>query len=293
MKRVLVTGASGFVGRHSVPHLLEAGYEVHAVSQSNIQIPEVEWHRADLLDHRSRQILLQKVRPECLLHFAWYVPPGKYWTSLENVRWLNASLDLVRELAECGGRRFVGAGTCAEYSWNPGGICEEDRTPLTPASLYGASKNALGSMLPHLAAELGIESAWGRIFFPFGPNEPMARLVPSIIASIRKGEPARCTEGLPIRDFIYVDDVARAFVTLLSSDYQGSVNIGTGEGVSIASLAQTIANLLSRPDLLQLGALPTRTGEPDILVASIEKLRSTGFTPHWSLENALKATAGL
>ena len=85
MKRVIVTGASGFIGRHTLPHLAEAGFEVHPISSRD----------ADLLDERSRRDLFARFRPTHLLHLAWYVPPGKYWTSLENIRWLQASLDLI------------------------------------------------------------------------------------------------------------------------------------------------------------------------------------------------------
>ena len=222
MKRVLVTGASGFIGRHALTHLKDAGFEVHAVSHSGFGVDGPQWHQADLLHSQSRRALLHSIQPEFLLHFAWYVPPGKYWTSPENIRWLTASLELVQEFAEAGGQRFVGAGTCAEYSWDPGGICVEGETPLAPASLYGASKNALASLLPHICSTLGLSYAWGRIFFPFGPGEPSGRLVPSIIASIRNGEPARCSLGTQIRDFIYVDDVARAFTHVLSSNFQGA-----------------------------------------------------------------------
>ena len=76
------------------------------------------------------------------------------------------------------------AGTCAEYSWAGAGICREDTTPLEPASLYGASKDALRRMQESLARQLNLSSAWGRIFFPYGPGEPSERLVPSVIRNI-------------------------------------------------------------------------------------------------------------
>jgi nucleoside-diphosphate-sugar epimerase len=281
MKRVLVTGASGFIGRHTLPHLAHAGYEVHPVSS----------HDADLLNERARRDLLARIRPTHLLHLAWYVPPGKYWTSLENVRWLQASLDLITAFAAEGGERVVTAGSCAEYSWEGDGICREDTTPLEPASLYGASKDALRRMQESLARQLNLSAAWGRIFFPYGPREPSERLVPSVIRNIIGGQPARCSHGHQIRDFIYVDDLARAFTTLLDSSYAGAINIGTGEPVTIAEVAQSAARAVGAPELLELGALPARVGEPDVLLADTALLRSIGFTPRWALDDAMDATA--
>jgi nucleoside-diphosphate-sugar epimerase len=282
MKRVLVTGGSGFIGKHTVGHLEQLGYDVHAVGSRD----------ADLLNGTARRELVERVRPTHLLHLAWYVLPGKYWTSFENVRWLQASLDLIVEFARAGGQRIVTAGTCAEYSWQTdNGVCREDETPLIPASLYGASKDALRRMQQSLAKELGVTSAWGRIFFPYGPGEPAGRLAPSVIDSVLRGKAAQCSHGRQVRDFMYVDDVARAFATVLDSAFEGAVNIGTGEPVTIADIAREAASAAGQPELLQLGALPARAGEPDVLLADTERLRSLGFEPRWMLRNAMDATA--
>lgn len=282
MKRVLVTGGSGFIGKHTVAHLEALGYEVYAVGSQD----------ADLLDGASCRNLLDRVRPTHLLHLAWYVLPGKYWNSLENVRWLQASLDLMVDFARAGGQRCVTAGTCAEYLWNAdGGVFREDETPLRPASLYGTSKDALRRMQQSLAKELGISSAWGRIFFPYGPGEPAGRLVPSVMDNVLAGNAAQCSHGRQVRDFMYVDDVARAFSLLLASSFEGAVNIGTGEAVTIADVAREAARAAGAPELLQLGALPARAGEPDVLLADVERLRSLGFAPRWSLRDAMAATA--
>ena len=280
-KRVLVTGGSGFIGRHMAPHLEELGYEVHAVGYPAV----------DLLDDTSRRRLLEVLRPTHLVHLAWHVPPGKYWTSPENIRWVQASLGLLMEFAAAGGQRVVSAGTCAEYTWDDGdGICREDETPVRPASLYGTSKDALRRMQESMARTLGFSAAWGRIFFPYGVGEPDGRLVPSVIDNVLAGKPAQCSHGRQVRDFIYVDDVAHAFAVLLDSSYEGAVNIGTGEAVTIAEVARTAAEAAGRPELLELGALTSRAGEPDVLLADTAKLRQLGFKPRWSLAAGMAAT---
>src|SRR5438105_280249 len=134
MKRVLVTGASGFIGRHALPHLEARGFEVHAPGHSSFNV----------LDEKAHQPLLESIRATHLLHLAWDVTPGKYWTSLDNIEWVRASLSLFRHFAASGGKRWVGAGTCAEYDWSCGPVLSEETTPLRPTSLYGASKLSLG-----------------------------------------------------------------------------------------------------------------------------------------------------
>jgi nucleoside-diphosphate-sugar epimerase len=280
-KRVLVTGGSGFIGRHMPPHLEALGYEVHAVGYPAV----------DLLDDSSRRTLLETLRPTHLVHLAWHVPPGKYLSSTENVRWVQASLGLLMEFAAAGGQRVVTAGTCAEYSWDEGdGICREDDTPLRPSSLYGVSKDALRRMQDSMAATLGFSAAWGRVFFPYGVGEPAGRLVPSVIDSVLAGKPAQCSHGRQLRDFIYVDDVARAFAVVLDSGYEGALNIGTGQAVTIVEVARAAAEAAGRPELLELGALPSRAGEPDVLLADTAKLRRLGFMPRWSLAEGMAAT---
>jgi nucleoside-diphosphate-sugar epimerase len=143
-----------------------------------------------------------------------------------------------------------------------------------------------------LASQAGSSFAWGRIFHLYGPFEPEARLVPSIILSILKGLPAKCTHGRQVRDFMHVDDVARAFVRLLYDPAEGVVNIATGQGVSIADVAREITEIIGRPDLLRLGALPEPADDPPRLIADTGRLQALGFHPAYSLREGLQQTVG-
>lgn len=292
MKRVLLTGATGFIGRHCPLLLTARGYEVHAVSS---RPPEeggspVAWHQANLLDARQSAALMADVRPTHLLHFAWYAVPGEYWASQSNLLWVQASLGLVEEFARQGGQRVVVAGSCAEYDWRYG-YCSEDVTPLAPATLYGVCKHSLQLMLTAFSKQTGISAAWGRIFFVFGPHEHPNRLVASVVRSILRGEPALCTRGDQIRDLLYVEDVADAFVTLLESNAAGPVNVASGKPVVLQHVIRAIADKQNRPDLVQLGALPTREGDPPLLVADVYRLQGEiGWTPRYDLDGALSKT---
>lgn len=277
MRRVLVTGASGFIGAPAVAALRERGFEVVTVGR----------READLLDPAARAAVVRRAAASHLLHLAWYAEPGRYWTSPENARWVGATADLVSEFAAAGGRRAVLAGTCAEYDWTGGDEpLSEAGTPLAPATLYGVCKDATRRVTAALGAQLGVEVAWGRIFFLYGPREHPDRLAASVARALVAGEPARTSEGRQVRDFLHVDDVAGAFAALVDADgVSGAVNIGAGKGIAVRDLAVALARTAGREDLLELGALPTRPGEPASLVADVTRLRDeVGFHPGPTLD---------
>jgi nucleoside-diphosphate-sugar epimerase len=194
---------------------------------------------------------------------------------------------MLNAFAASGGQRWVGAGTCAEYDWSKGGIFHES-SPEGPGTLYGACKCGLRAAAEVIGKQLGVEVAWGRVFFPYGGAEKPGRLAPSVIRSMLKGENVPCTEGTQIRDYVYVEDVAEAFVTLLGSAQCGPVNIGSGTPTTVRQLALAIGEAIGRPELLRFGALPQRTFETHEIVADIGLLRSLGFEPKFSLEDGIR-----
>jgi nucleoside-diphosphate-sugar epimerase len=288
-KRVLVTGASGFVGRHSPPALSARGFDVHAVHARGAPGAASTWHRVDLFDPDRVARLLDEVRPTHLLHLAWFAVHGKYWTATENLRWVEASLSLLRGFVERGGRRAVIAGTCAEYDWRFGS-CSERTTPTAPSTLYGVSKNALQAVSSAFAAQVGLSLAWGRIFFPYGPDEQPRRLVPSVIQALLKRETVRCSHGDQYRDFLYVEDCADAFAALLDSRVEGPVNIASGRPVTIKEVVRTTVSLMPEAAAvpIEFGALPTPPDDPPLLVADVRRLAGeVGWTPRVDLPDGL------
>lgn len=291
MGRVLLTGATGFIGRAAIEPLQKAGFEIHAVAWRRLATPaDVKWHGADLLDQDQMARLMKEIEPTHLLHFAWYAEPGKYWTAQENLDWLRGSLALLQAFSRSGGRRIVMAGTCAEYDWNHGS-CVENSTPLVPSTLYGMSKHALQEVLGVYSRQFGLSSAWGRIFFPYGPHEHPSRLVSSVIYALLEGRPALCSNGEQVRDFIHVQDVAGAFVALLASQVEGAVNIASGRGVAVKDIALGIGERLGRADLVRLGARSSPQSEPPVVIADIWRLeKEVGWHSAIGVEEGLAAT---
>lgn len=293
MKKVLITGAEGFVGRHCVEPLLARGYEVHAVDLFPGEPAAgdgVHRHATDLLKPGEIDALVSGIKPTHLLHFAWYTAPGKYWASNLNYAWVKASLDLMMSFREHGGERAVFAGSCAEYDWDFGS-CSENVTPTSPGTPYGICKNVLRMMMEAFAKENKMSWAWGRMFLLYGPRENQARLVPSVITSLLQGKPALCTDGEQLRDFLYVQDAADAFAALLDCDVQGPVNIASGVPVRVAQVVTCVEKLLNQRDMVKLGALPQRDNEPPILIADTRRLRNeVGWTPAHDLESGVRLT---
>jgi nucleoside-diphosphate-sugar epimerase len=292
MKKILITGASGFIGRNCLRALLRLGYEVHAVCPDSLEeaYPAVKWHRADLLKLEEAKELVAGLKATHLLHFAWYAEPKKYWTSDENFKWVRASTELLKEFYSNGGHRAVMAGTCAEYDWGQG-ICSENTTPLLPTTVYGKCKHSLQGALADFSGKTGLSSAWGRIFFLYGPNEHPARLVSSVIISLLQGKPASCSYGNQIRDFLHVEDVASAFVALLESDVRGAVNIASGRPIALKEVICKIGEKLKQPKLIRLGDIPSPKDEPPLLVADVKRLKEeVGWAPKYDIDSGLDQT---
>ncbi len=207
-----------------------------------------------------------------------------------NFAWVEASLGLLRAFQAAGGARIVTAGSCLEYDWNYG-YCSESRTPCVPHTAYGACKHALQVLTSAFAATSGLTSAWGRIFFVYGPGEHPDRLVASVIRSLLAGEPARASHGRQVRDYLYAGDVADAFVTLLESQVSGPINIASGVPVTLASIVTRLGELTGRADLLRLGAIPAAPTDMPLVVADTARLaRDLNWRPRVDLDRGLTET---
>jgi nucleoside-diphosphate-sugar epimerase len=291
VKRVLLTGATGFIGRHAISPLLGRGFDVHVLGRSRPD-PATQngasWHQVDLLDVEEMKAAVEEIGASHLLHFAWYTEHGKYWEAPENLDWVALSLHLIRTFHLAGGRRAVVAGTCAEYDWS--GDCCDATTPLTPASLYGASKNALREVLDAYARSSELSAAWARVFFTYGPAEQPNRVIAAVSRALVTGEPVRCSPGLQVRDFLYVEDVADAFAALLDSTATGALDIGSGEGVRLRDILLRLEQIAGRRDLVRFDEALQRQ-EPARIVADTRRLQSElQWRPGYELDEGLERT---
>ncbi len=289
MKRVLLTGASGFVGQQCIPLLMKAGYEIIAISRNKHSMTAQNTHfeAINLLNIEKTQKLINNYHPEYLLHLAWYAKPGSYWEAEENYQWVNASLNILKAFAGNGGKRVVFAGTCAEYDWRYGYLNEE-LTPLQPITTYGTCKLSLQKMVESYGRQHDLSYAWARLFYMYGEHEHPSRLVPGVCQKLLQNETVQVWHGNQIRDFLNVKDVACALVGLLNNDLTGPVNVCSGKPVAIREIVRCIADILDKHDLVRYGAVPRNTNDPALLVGDPQLLiRSLGWQPEISLTQGL------
>ncbi|MSP96933.1 MAG: NAD(P)-dependent oxidoreductase [Betaproteobacteria bacterium] len=292
--RVLVTGATGVIGHWTLPLLIERGFEVHATSHGNLSSgpgSSATMHGIDLLDDDAVSGLLGSIRPTHLLHLAWITRPQIYMTAPENQRWLESGRTMFRLAADLGCRRIVAAGSCAEYDWahSP---CNERLTPLRHDTPYASAKNDLRLALQDLAAGSGPSWAWGRIFHLFGPRENPKRFVPYVIRCALTNETILCSHGRQVRDYTYAADLASAFVSLLESGVEGTINLGSGHQVTLRGIVEAVlATVPSFSAGVQYGVVDKNPSDPISLVPDLSRLHSElHWRPVHSLESGLRLT---
>lgn len=288
-KKVLITGGTGFIGRNVVDELISRGWEVHSLVFPPFA-PEKEGliqYEMNLMDTEAVNKFLKEHNFENLIHLAWYVGPKCHVHDL-NLDWTLATLNLLKNFKENGGKRFAGAGTISEYEYKYGYLLE-DETPTSPKTLYGESKNSIYKIASVYCRQNGIEFKWPRIFNLYGPAEKSQRLMPSVINSCLKGEDVKVSDCLKFQDYLHVKDTACGIVDVFESDIEGAVNICSGKPVQLRAIVEKIAQLTNFKGKILWGAIPAAFGD-EVVVGNNEKLKSIGWSQKYSLEEGLKET---
>ncbi|MBB1249021.1 NAD(P)-dependent oxidoreductase [Rhizobium sp. G21] len=266
LKTVLVTGGTGFVGRQIVKSLLARGHAVRMTARPGRVNPSDLVGRIeivptlDLFDENEDWWLSRLEGVDAVIHAAWYVEPGLYLDSAENIRCLRGSLRLADAVCRAGARRFIGVGTCFEYRLPNAAITET--SPLGPVTVYAAAKLALYLAARRRFAAAGVDFAWARLFYLYGEGEHPARLFPSLHRRLGAGEQMILSAGDKIRDFLDVEIAGADVAGLVDTGQTGVVNVCSGEPVTLRDAAERIADLYGARHLLSFGAAQVHPRDP-------------------------------
>jgi nucleoside-diphosphate-sugar epimerase len=289
--KIFVTGANGFIGSAFCRLALAHGHEVTGliqpakISPANLPVNKnLIWLKGTLAELPWKNIA--QFKPDLCVHLAWIATPGVYLESPENEQYLRWSLDLAHGLQNIGVNHIVAAGTCIEYNISESPL-SENSTPVNPTTLYARCKNTLRETLATEAQKDSWQFCWGRIFYPYGVGEHPARLCSSLIQKLRRGEKLVLKTPHSRKDYIYIEDLATAILLTVERKFTGTINWGTGKGISVREIADTLAVMLNKLNLVEVADPP----EPDpfpFVVADIAKLDALGWKPVWTLNRGLE-----
>jgi nucleoside-diphosphate-sugar epimerase len=288
-QRVLITGASGFIGSHLCRRLCESGAEIHAISRTQRSGGEKSpyWWQGDLTEVGRVRDLLRIIKPDLVFHLASYVAGTRdvsaVMTTFRNN--LLSTVNLLIILSEIGCKRVILAGSLEEP--------EQEKLSSIPCSPYAAAKWAASAYARMFYALYQLPVVILRIFMVYGPaQQDVRKLIPYTILSLLRGEVPKFTSGHRPVDWIYVEDVVEGFLAAAQAAHieGNTLDIGTGNLVSIRTVVDYLVHLINPQIEPLFGALAERPLEQIRAADTARTYALIGWKPTTSLEEGLKQT---
>lgn len=301
-RRVVVTGAAGFLGAAVVRRLVADGHEVLAWMRPTsdawrlTDLPRLRRFALDVADvlteagRETATAALSEFRPDALLHAAWEGVRGPRREEPAQEQNVAPTVEVLRLAAASGARRFVGLGSQAEYG--PSAEVLSEASPVRPTSPYGAAKLECGRRWLAEADRLGASAAWVRVFSVYGPGQREGALVPDLARALREGRSLPLGAGETPWDYLYEDDAAEALARLACrDDVRGIFNLASGTAVPIGNVMHRVAALVDPKHVLALGTRVRAPRDPEALRADVTRLSAAlPWRPTTSLDEGLART---
>ena len=288
--RILLTGASGFVGGHVAKVLQEAGHDLLLISRKPHRDGDrIRWIESDFSEPENLRHELEGFAPEVVFHLAWEgIPDFSEATCTKNVVGSLRFLGLVGSLPSV--RRIVSAGSCWEYG-DHAGACVET-LDVTPNSWFTWAKEAVLRYQMRLSAERDILWYWPRIFFVYGTGQRSQALIPSVTTALRAGTIPEIRSPFARNDFIHVSDVAAGLARFVDTDApSGIYNLGSGAETTVLEIVKTIETVLGHDNRVTLAiehaAVGTPKPKPGIYADTAKAQSSLQWQPQTSLRCGL------
>jgi nucleoside-diphosphate-sugar epimerase len=298
-KKVLVTGATGFIGANLVRMALKEGCEVHIITRTESnrwRIDDISTYiidyNTDLLDYKNLDYVISSIKPDIIYHTATYGgrPNQKDTIGIIQTN-LIGTINMIKACKKSGFDLFVNTGSSSEYGIKGKSMHEE--ALLEPVNDYGVSKSAATQYCQAIAKNEQLPIVTLRLFSPYGSYEESARLIPSVILSCLRKKKPRISSPNFVRDFVHIKDVLEAYAKLAKvPQLSGDVfNIGSGKQCTIGEVANKIIELLGHCVELETGKAQGWPNEPEKWEADISKANDIlGWKPKYDLENGLAET---
>ncbi len=306
-KRIVVTGASSFVGCHLAVMLNKAGYKVDTVvsprsNRSDIQSKRLAWissqgirsHQVDITQAQAIKHFINETRPDFWIqHAGWTAKYNQYNYDMNHASQLNVALlhPIYQALSEVSCQGIIITGTEAEYGESQQAHCEDEL--FWPTMPYGLSKLSETIYSKQLADHYQLSTRVARLFLPFGPLDNPNKLMPSAIHALLNKQPLELTSSEQYRDFVYIDDVVNAYALLLKDLTRDCIfdifNISSGKPQQLKKVLLSLAKMIDADSqIFQFGSKHDAGGIIPYIYGSNKK---TSALLNWQtipMEQALK-----
>lgn len=294
--RVLVTGATGFLGSYLVDDLIRNGHQVAILLRPganpwrvSVPLSDVTIITGDLDNIYRLREPIAAFCPDGIAHLAWQGVGNVDRNNVIQGHNVPNVLDLAAISIEAGAKVFIGAGSQAEYGPYSRAIRETDLTE--PTTLYGRAKLAAGNMVSQVCSDRGVRFGWLRIFSTYGPKDADYWLIPSLIRTLKKGKRMPLTRCEQRWGFLHARDAAAAFRLALTTDGAAGVfNVGSSDAPLLRETVSTLRSLVNPDADLGFGDIPYRPDQVMVLQADIGRLRTLGWQPQVGLHDGLSET---
>src|SRR3989338_2285642 len=292
-KRVLITGATGFIGTHLLRLLQNENYDLallvrHKRNAGHLLNKNVRFIEADLSQIHVAKKEIKDFDPEICVHLAWSGIPDYHSTHIAKQN-LFQSIDLIDLLtAETSCRKIIACGSCSEYG-KTDGECLETEPPIAHTALAWA-KIAICHYLSLIAKTKSVDFIWLRLFYVYGPGQRKDGLLPTILDAFRQNEEPDIRNPSNAYDFVYVEDVANLLKLGLEKDVESGIyNVGTGRPTHILNICQMAAKLMNCS--VTFPSLPQTQDDTGVcFLANIKKtVEKFGWYPKYALNDGIEA----
>ena len=283
--KILVIG-NGFIGKSIILKLESEGHEILIFSRSKKDGIPCQQVMGDLFDFNDFAKVL-KWKPQIIIHTAWITTPGIYRNDSSNHRFSKFTVNLAESIVYSDVEHLVVLGTCAEYG-HKRSPSSAGTTSLAPGTVYAQQKVETLNSIKELLGGSETRLSWARIFYPYGPNQDVKRLIPHLIQALKNGSPVRLSDISSTYDWITTRDIASAISWIISNQLSTEVDVGTSVGYTNLELLETLHELMTG-GLIQREDGLHEIGVGEVFVTGKDSsLLKSGWIPQDTLRSGLE-----